>query len=137
MKTNSFIAMGFDPDDAVVYAIRTDLADAIASYLRDSTQQQAADMLGVSQGLVSRIFSGQIQGLSIERLMRSMVRAGIPGFARWPSADTACAGAIAQVDSAATASGIVQLDQNYEEVDLSSVTVGSELPSARGISAGR
>lgn len=117
-RTNSFLAMGFEPDDAVVYAIRTDLADAIAAYLGDRPQQEAANVLGLSQSLISRITRGRVEGLSIERLVRAMVRANIPGFARWPTADTASAGVLNHAAATATASAHVDIDAYYSDLDL-------------------
>nr|WP_298716388.1 XRE family transcriptional regulator [uncultured Steroidobacter sp.] len=95
-KRNVFLAMGFEPEDAMILAVRSDLADAIAKVLqRDGLRQaDAADLLGLPQGVVSNIVRGRIDHLSIERLMKAMVRANIPGYAKWPTADTAKAGVL-------------------------------------------
>jgi len=86
--------MGFEPEDAMIFALRSDLADAIAKHLKARFKRQtpAADLLGLSQAAVSNIMRGKIDHLSVERLIRAMVRAKIPGFAEWPTADTARAG---------------------------------------------
>jgi predicted XRE-type DNA-binding protein len=93
-KKNIFLAMGFEPEDAMIQALRVDLAEAISAALdmRRVTPKEAARLLGLSQGVVSNIRNGKVDHLSLERLMRAMVRAKIPGFACWPSAEGARAG---------------------------------------------
>lgn len=93
-KRNIFLAMGFEPDEAMVHAVRTDLADAIAKELanRKLKQADASALLDLPQAVISNIVRGRIEHLSIERLMKAMVRAGIPGYAKWPTADSASAG---------------------------------------------
>jgi predicted XRE-type DNA-binding protein len=110
-RKNIFAAMGFEPEDAMVYAIRSDLADAIAHYLdeRNIRGADAVAALGLPQGTVSNLKNGRIEHLSIERLMRAMVRAGIPGYAKWPTADLAKAGLLAESRSAATVAGTVDI----------------------------
>jgi predicted XRE-type DNA-binding protein len=116
-KRNIFAAMGFEPEDAMIYAIRTDLADAIAAYLRDEQIRQvdAAEQLGLSQAAVSNINRGHIDHLSIERLMKAMVRAGLPGYAKWPSAENARAGLLPMASAASTVSADVKFEEPYEQ----------------------
>lgn len=99
---NVYLAMGFPADDAAVQAIRADLASAIAKHIRDLTQADAAQRLGLTQSVVSNIVRGNVLNVSVERFIRAMVRAGIPGCAEWPSADKARAGAYEPVTAALT-----------------------------------
>lgn len=124
-RKNIFVAMGFEPEDAMVYAIRSDLADAIARYL-DAENIRGADavaLLGLPQGTVSNLKNGRIEHLSVERLMRAMVRAGIPGYAKWQSADLAKGGVLAESRSAATVSGtvdmLIDVENEWAEVSTS------------------
>lgn len=96
MKSNNpFSAFGFSADDATVDTLRTDLAFALRTFIERAalTQKKAAETLGLTQNIVSHIVRGDIQHLSVERLIRAMVRAKITGFAEWGgSAEMARAG---------------------------------------------
>lgn len=108
-KRNIFLAMGFDPEDAMIYAVRADLADAIAKALAGKTQGEIVEALGLRQSVVSQILNGKIENVSVERLMRAMVRAGIPGYAEWRTADSAHAGLLAATSATATVRGAFDL----------------------------
>jgi predicted XRE-type DNA-binding protein len=110
-RKNIFAAMGFEPEDAMVYAIRSDLADAIARFLDESGIRgaEAVERLGLPQGTVSNLKNGKIEHLSIERLMRAMIRAGIPGYAKWPTAELAKAGVLTESRSSATVAGTADI----------------------------
>ena len=115
-RKNIFAAMGFEPEDAMVYAIRSDLADAIARFLDEKGIRgaDAVELLGLPQGTVSNLKNGKIEHLSVERLMRAMVRAGIPGYAKWPTADRARGGVLAESRTAATVSGDFRIDYDVD-----------------------
>lgn len=118
-RNNIFSAMGFEPEDAMVYAIRSDLADAIARFLNERSIRgtDAVELLGLPQGTVSNLKNGRVEHLSIERLMRAMVRAGIPGYAKWPTAESAKGGVLAEAHSSATVSGTVDILIEVESWD--------------------
>jgi predicted XRE-type DNA-binding protein len=82
---NAFTAMGLDPDEATIDTLRTDLALALRAYIERSGKGQTriGEILGLTQNVVSHIARGEIEHLSVERLIKAMVRAGIPGFAEW------------------------------------------------------
>lgn len=67
-------------DLATVQALRADLALQIARHLARTGQTQIAQAarLGVPQPTLSRIANGQVDGLSLELLLRIAVRAGLP-----------------------------------------------------------
>jgi len=94
----------------MVQAIRADLADAIAAYFADKPRIEAQAKLGLSQAIVSQIMNGRVDHLSVERLMRAMVRAGIPGYAQWPNADLACGGVMR------TSAATVTLSREFDVV---------------------
>lgn len=91
-KRNIFLAMGLDPEEAMILAVRADLADAIAAHFKNVERSEIQKKLGLSQSVVSQLVNGKIDHLSVERLMKAMVRADIPGFAQWATADAACGG---------------------------------------------
>ncbi len=66
---NVFVDLGFDEPD--VCLAKADLAMKIAQIInrRHLSQQQAAELLGITQPNVSAIFSGRLQGFSLEKLM--------------------------------------------------------------------
>ena len=82
---NAFSAFGCAPEDATIDTLRTDLALALRMFIEKSQmgQVKAGAILGLKQNVVSQIVRGKIEHLSVERLIKAMVRAGIPGFAEW------------------------------------------------------
>lgn len=93
---NAFSAFGFEVDDATIDTLRTDLAFALRQFIERSQtgQVQAGKVLGLKQSVVSQIVRGDIAHLSVERLIRAMVKAKITGFAEWgESPELARAGA--------------------------------------------
>ena len=67
------------PDHATVHALRGDLALQIARHVeRDGdTQAAAARRLAIPQPTLSKIMRGQVQGVSLELLLKIAVRAGL------------------------------------------------------------
>jgi predicted XRE-type DNA-binding protein len=82
---NAFTAFGLDADEATIDTLRTDIAFALREFIERSGKGQAkvGELLGLKQSVVSHIVRGDIGHLSVERLIRAMVKAGIPGFAEW------------------------------------------------------
>jgi predicted XRE-type DNA-binding protein len=80
MSKNVFVDAGYSPDVAAVKALRSDLAFEIAQYIERHryTQVNAARALGIPQPTVSKIINGRVSDLSMEFLLRVLVRAGIP-----------------------------------------------------------
>jgi predicted XRE-type DNA-binding protein len=80
MGTNIFLDAGYRPDDATVMAVRSDLATQIAEFLKRGQLNQvaAARLLNVPQPTISKIVNGRVQSLSIELLLRMLVRANVP-----------------------------------------------------------
>lgn len=118
--SNSFTALGFKLDDAVVDALRADLADIVRGYIERSRMTQTAleRTLGIPQSTISAIKNDRIDHLSVEYFLRILARAGIPWTAKcWkPPHDALCvAGGLSQLVAQMTFNGeqsIVPL-QNY------------------------
>ncbi len=72
---NIFSAFNFAADDATIDTLRTDLAFALRMFIERSNMNQtrAAQVLGLKQSVVSQIVRGDIEHLSVERLIRAMV----------------------------------------------------------------
>lgn len=68
------------PDQAVIRALRSDLALQIARHVGRSgqTQSAAAGRLAIPQPTLSKIMRGRVETLSLELLLRIAVRAGLP-----------------------------------------------------------
>jgi predicted XRE-type DNA-binding protein len=98
---NVFTALRFSDDDAVIEALRADLADIVRGYIERSQMTQTAleRKLGIPQSTVSAIKNDKIDHLSIEYFLRILTRVGIPWTAKcWkPPHDVALvAGGFAQ-----------------------------------------
>jgi len=73
---NVFADMGVrNPEEALVKArLAQVIADAIS--VRDMTQVEAAELLGIDQPKISRLVRGQLAGFTIERLFRFVTLLG-------------------------------------------------------------
>jgi predicted XRE-type DNA-binding protein len=80
MSCNPFLDLGFSPEDAAALHIRSQLAATLEYHieLKRWSQTEAARALKVPQPTVSKIVNGNIEKLSIEFLIKLMVRAGLP-----------------------------------------------------------
>lgn len=84
MEPKNTFADSFEPDEATVLALRSDLARILRAFLRHSgSQTVVARQLGVQQSLVSKICRGDIANLSLEKLVKLCVRARVPAVAQW------------------------------------------------------
>jgi predicted XRE-type DNA-binding protein len=82
---NAFSAFGASAEEATVDTLRSDLALALRKFIENSQMGQAkvGEVLGLKQSVISQIVRGRIEHLSVERLIKAMVRAQIPGYAEW------------------------------------------------------
>ncbi|MGH8228284.1 MAG: helix-turn-helix domain-containing protein [Steroidobacteraceae bacterium] len=80
MSRNPFLDLGFPREEAAALHIRSQLAAVLEQYLerKGGTQVAAARALKVPQPTISKIVNGKIERLSIEFLIKLMVRAGLP-----------------------------------------------------------
>ena len=80
MSRNPFLDLGFPPEEAVALHIRSQLAAALEHYIerKGLSQTEAARSLKVPQPTISKIVNGNVEKLSIEFLIKLMVRAGLP-----------------------------------------------------------
>ena len=68
------------PDMATIHALRSDLALQLARYCRrlGVAQIVAAKQLGLPQPTLSKIINGRVADISLELLIRTATRAGLP-----------------------------------------------------------
>jgi predicted XRE-type DNA-binding protein len=80
MSRNPFLDLGFPPEEAAALHIRSQLAAALEHYIdrKGWSQAEAARSLKIPQPTVSKIVNGNVDKLSIEFLVKLMVRAGLP-----------------------------------------------------------
>jgi predicted XRE-type DNA-binding protein len=80
MSKNPFLDLGFPPEEAAALHIRSQLAATLELHIQRKgwTQVAAARELKVPQPTISKIANGNIEKLSIEFLIKLMVRAGLP-----------------------------------------------------------
>ena len=80
MSRNPFLDLGFPPEEAAALHIRSQLAAALEHHIdrKGWSQTEAARALRVPQPTISKIVNGNIEKLSIEFLIKLMVRADLP-----------------------------------------------------------
>ena len=80
MSRNPFLDLGFPPEEAAALHIRSQLAAALEHHINRKgwSQTEAAKALKVPQPTISKIVNGNIEKLSIEFLIKLMVRADLP-----------------------------------------------------------
>ena|SRR5579862_8881819 len=80
MSKNPFLDLGFPPEEAAALHIRAQLAATLEHHIERKgwTQTAAARALKVPQPTISKIVNGNIEKLSIEFLIKLLVRAGLP-----------------------------------------------------------
>src|SRR5882672_5165176 len=80
MSRNPFLDLGFPREEAIALHIRSQLAAALEHYIERKgwSQTEAARALKVPQPTISKVVNGNVEKLSIEFLIKLMVRAGLP-----------------------------------------------------------
>ena len=75
---NVFRDLGFAPDEAANLQLRSDLMIQLRKRLTAlrSTQQEAAQLLGVSQPRISDLFRGRIDRFSVDMLIKFLGKVG-------------------------------------------------------------
>ena len=75
---NVFEDLGFDPEEAALLEVKSQLLRALTSYVRQyETQRDAAEALGVKQPRISEIATGKLSAFSTDLLIKLCDRAGI------------------------------------------------------------
>lgn len=69
---NVFTDVGFDEDDAEELAVKSDLAMLVGRAIRQRrlSQREAAAICGTEQGTLSKVLSGRMRSVTIDRLAR-------------------------------------------------------------------
>jgi predicted XRE-type DNA-binding protein len=80
MSRNPFLDLGFPREEAIALHIRSQLVARLEQHIERKgwSQAAAARALKVPQPTISKIVNGNIDRLSIEFLIKLMVRAGLP-----------------------------------------------------------
>jgi predicted XRE-type DNA-binding protein len=80
VSRSPFLDLGFSKEEATTLHIRSQLAATLEQYIERKgwSQAEAARSLKVPQPTVSKIVNGNIDRLSIEFLVKLMVRVGLP-----------------------------------------------------------
>jgi predicted XRE-type DNA-binding protein len=80
MSRNPFLDLGFSPEEAAALHIRSQLAATLEYHIERKgwSQTEAARALRVPPPTVSKIVNGNIAKLSIEFLIKLIVRADLP-----------------------------------------------------------
>lgn len=75
---NVFIDLGFPPEEAAIFAMRSELMCRLEILIRDKqwTQAEAAQVLGISQSRVSDLIRGKFEKFSLDMLITLATRAG-------------------------------------------------------------
>lgn len=76
---NVFEQLGFDAQESANLVVRSDLIRALEKHIHDSqmTQSHAAQLMGVSQPVISDLMRGKIDKFSIDKLVNMASRAGL------------------------------------------------------------
>ncbi len=76
---NVFLALGFDPAEAKVMALRAEVIIRLEHHLKAQgwTQAETAKRLGLSQPSASRLVKGQWKDFSLDMLVTLAARAGL------------------------------------------------------------
>ena len=78
-RGNVFIDLGFEPEQAAVLAMRSDLMARLRIYVEDHrlTQAGAAKKFGISQSRVSDLVRGKWDKFSLDTLLVLATKAGL------------------------------------------------------------
>jgi len=76
---NVFVDLGYSPDEAAILQMRADLMANLRKFIkaRKLTQIRAAEMLGVSQSIISDLARGKWEKFSLEMLIILATKAGM------------------------------------------------------------
>lgn len=76
---NVFLDLGFEPAEAEVMKLRTEVMIRTAQQLKERgwTQAEAARHLGITQPRVSRLLKGKAEEFSLDMLLTLAARAGL------------------------------------------------------------
>ena len=78
-KANVFQDLGFDPEESENLRVRADLMIELSRLIESKgwTQEEAAEIMGVSQPRISDLIRGKIDRFSIDSLVSMLGSAGI------------------------------------------------------------
>jgi predicted XRE-type DNA-binding protein len=78
-KANVFQDLGFDPEESENLRVRADLMIELSRLIesKEWTQEEAAEIMGVSQPRISDLVRGKIDKFSIDSLISMLGSAGV------------------------------------------------------------
>jgi predicted XRE-type DNA-binding protein len=78
-RTPIFLDLGFEPHEAAVMLLRSELAEALRKWIdrHGLTQAEAAHRLGVTQPRISEIARNKVDKLSLDYLVGLCAKAGV------------------------------------------------------------
>lgn len=76
---NVFLDLGFEPAEAEVMKLRSEVMIKTAQVLKEKgwTQAEAAKILGITQPRVSRLVKGKVEDFSLDTLLTLAAKAGL------------------------------------------------------------
>lgn len=79
MNSNVFEELGFSPEEAAVLQMRAILAIEVEEYIKEHnlTQSDAANVFGVPQPTISKIVTGNYETITMEFLLKMLLRVGV------------------------------------------------------------
>ncbi len=77
-RGNVFEDLGFTPEESERFAMQVFLSDQIRTFIErhNLKQQDAADFFGVAQPKISKIMNEDLEGMSIDYLIRLLAHTG-------------------------------------------------------------
>jgi predicted XRE-type DNA-binding protein len=87
---NVFADIGLEPTEAITYRLRSNLMIEVRRVIREKklTQEQAANLFGVTQPRISDLVRGQIIKFSIDGLVEMLGKAGVEVTATFENAES-------------------------------------------------
>lgn len=74
---NVFLDLGFSADEAQNLLLRSELMSKVRTIARGMTQQEAANLLGITQPRLNLLLKGKIEKFSLDALVNMLAKAGM------------------------------------------------------------
>ncbi|OFZ70102.1 MAG: hypothetical protein A2Z01_03750 [Betaproteobacteria bacterium RBG_16_58_11] len=74
---NVFLDLGFSADEAQNLLLRSELMSKVRAIARGMTQQEAANLLGITQPRLNLLLKGKIEKFSLDALVNMLAKAGM------------------------------------------------------------
>ena len=74
---NVFLDLGFSTDEAQNLLLRSELMSKVRIVARGITQQEAVNLLGITQPRLNLLLKGKIEKICLDALMNMLAKAGM------------------------------------------------------------